>query len=491
MAPPRTGSVEPGRRADGSIYFRARIRLADDSRQRVDVPEAYAKPAGGMTARERAELYARALQEREDDGGEEGPLLVAKRAREGEEAKKHDTVRGETCEKYFARLSAAREAEGVRDVRNERRMWARWVSPRIGGRPVAAVTRDEIEAIRDVLDEKVRERIKGGLEAGISGDTAQNVWTVLRTTFKEALASRDRTLRVRPDDPTLGHKPPLKTPPRQKTFLYPVEVANLLACKDVPREWREVYAVASYSYVRPEELQAFTWRDVDLDAGTLSVSKAIGGRSGKPKPLPKTQSAVRDVPIDPSLAPLLKRMRDETHDDDAPILPLLREVNDKFRAKLLREHLRRAGITRPRVFAETVTLRQVDFRSLRDTGITWLALAGLGVDKMKRRAGHEELETTLGYVKMAEDLTGKVGVPFAPLPAELLQPRIGPSDRRTLKSIGKLERDTGLEPATFGLGRRSVSELFPALATGVGQTRVTGLWVSRAACLSAVSARCA
>jgi hypothetical protein len=136
------------------------------------------------------------------------------------------------------------------------------------------------------------------------------------------------------------------------------------------------------------------------------------------------------------------------------VLSLLGEVNDKHRAKLLREHLEVAKVTRPRLFAKTATLRQVDFQSLRDTGITWLALASVGVDSMKRRAGHEELETTLGYVKMAEDLAGRVGVPFSPLPTELLRPTIGPSNRSTQQDIGKLERDTGLEPATFGLGSR-------------------------------------
>jgi integrase len=314
------------------------------------------------------------------------------------------------------------------------------------------MSREETEAIRDVLDAQVRERIKNGLNAGISGDTAQNVWTVLRTTFKETVGSRDRTLRVRTDDPTAGIKPPLKTPSRQKTFLYPVEVANLLACKKVARVWREVSAVAAYGYVRPEELQAFTWPDVDLAAGTLGVSKAINGRTGKPKPLPKTQHAVRDVPIEPALAPLLKRMRAEAAGADqpggptGPVLPILGEVNDKHRAKLLRDHLRLAGVTRPRLFAETATLRQVDFRSLRDTGITWLALAGVPLQAMQRRAGHQEMETTLGYVKMAEDLTGKVGTPFAPLPRDLVQPTIGPSGPGSPKKPGKAERDTGLEP---------------------------------------------
>ncbi len=77
MAPPRTGSVEPYQGANGRTAFRARIRLADGSRERVNVPEKHSTPAAGLTARERAELYARGVQEREDEGGENGPLLVA------------------------------------------------------------------------------------------------------------------------------------------------------------------------------------------------------------------------------------------------------------------------------------------------------------------------------------------------------------------------------------------------------------------------------
>lgn len=41
----------------------------------------------------------------------------------------------------------------------------------------------------------------------------------------------------------------------------------------------------------------------------------------------------------------------------------------------------------------------VGFRSWRDTGITWLALAGIDVAKIQRRAGHDHITTTIGYVK--------------------------------------------------------------------------------------------
>ena len=444
MAVERTGSVEPCKRANGTTYYRARIRLGDGSRERVDVPENWSRPAGGRSGRQRAELYALGVQERED---EDGALLAAKRKRQADAAKRLDPTQPETCDTYFVRHSKAREAEGVRDVRKERTIWGKWLSPRIGSRPIAEVTRDEIEAIRDALDDQVRARIKGGLSCGTSGATAQNVWSVLRTLFKEAIASRDRTLRLRKDDPTHGHKAPLKTGKREKTFVYPNEFAKLLSCVAVPKGWREVYAIAAYTYLRPEELQAVTWSDVDLEAGTIQVSKATSARTGEPKPLPKTRNAVRSVPIEPTLLPLLKRMRRGRLAGEV-ILPILGELNDKFRAKQFREHLRLAGVTRARLFEETATLLQIDFRSCRDTGITWLALAGVELPRMQRRAGHEDISTTLGYVKLAEDLGGKVGTPFGPLPEELLGPLIGPSRERHAKSTDKSVPEEGIEPPT-------------------------------------------
>lgn len=42
MARPRIGNVEKYRRVDGKLYYRARIRIADGTRVRVDVPEKHA-----------------------------------------------------------------------------------------------------------------------------------------------------------------------------------------------------------------------------------------------------------------------------------------------------------------------------------------------------------------------------------------------------------------------------------------------------------------
>jgi hypothetical protein len=47
------------------------------------------------------------------------------------------------------------------------------------------------------------------------------------------------------------------------------------------------------------------------------------------------------------------------------------------RAVMTRRHLRHAGITRPRLYENTPTTMHAAFRSWRDAGITWLALASV------------------------------------------------------------------------------------------------------------------
>ena len=128
MPPLRTGSVERRKRANGRTYFRARIRLADGSRERVNVPEKQSTSAGGLTARERAELFALAVQEREEAGGENGPLLVAKRKREADAARKAELLTGETWERWFARYLAAKKC-GESHRRISGHVAAKWISP--------------------------------------------------------------------------------------------------------------------------------------------------------------------------------------------------------------------------------------------------------------------------------------------------------------------------------------------------------------------------
>lgn len=71
-----------------------------------------------------------------------------------------------------------------------------------------------------------------------------------------------------------------------------------------------------------------------------------------------------------------------------------------------------ASVDAPEFFLETATHLPIDFRSIRDSGITWRFLAGERAEVVQREAGHEHIATTLGYAKEVQDRRGRYGSPF-------------------------------------------------------------------------------
>ena len=404
--PRRTGSVEPLRRADGTTYYRARIRLADGSRVRVDVPAKYCTPAGGKTGRERAELYAEAAQEREDETGE----LAAKAAPRG---RRGTPGAGETADAWFDRYLPTKEC-GENHRRISGRNWANWITPVFGHKPMASIGRDDVEDVRDKLD--------AAIDRGeIRHATAQNVWSTLTSALKAAYAARDRKLRVLPA-PLGVILPPKKGNGRQRPWLYPLEWELLMRCPAVPIEARHLYAIALYSGLRPGELRALTWGgDVDLTARIITVSKSFDETTGETK-APKTETGQRIVPIHENLLPLLEAVQKR---GGQTLAAMSGRVAGRFR-----EHLALAGVTRERLTADTETEEAIDFRSLRDSHATWLALANVPHKIIQRRLGHKSGDTTDRYIKAAESFGVKaIGEPFPPLDFGSAGDPIGPSTR--------------------------------------------------------------
>ncbi len=339
----------------------------------------------------------------------------------------------ETANEWYDRYHAYQRELGQTDAVKKHSRWKKWIAPKIGTKPMAAVTRDDVEDVRDALDDAIAAwkragKSSGKLGAEISGKTAMNAWSCLTSSFKAATSSKRRDLRVldgRPN-PCIGVEPPgdrESRRSRRKTFLFPREANALLSYALVPMEWREIYAIALFTYLRPGELRVLTWGDIT--AAGVSVTKAWDYEDGQTK-MPKTRNGVRTVPIEPALLPLLECMR-EGREDTELVVPALSAFGEDHLAEQFRKHLKLAKLDRLELHASTRTHVQANFRSCRDSGITWLAIAGLGVDKIMRRCGHDSVATTLGYVKQAEDLAGDLGAPFAALPADLLVPRV--SDR--------------------------------------------------------------
>ena len=105
------------------------------------------------------------------------------------------------------------------------------------------------------------------------------------------------------------------------------------------------------------------------------------------------------------------------------------------RAGLFRDFLRAASVMRAELFVETEVHLWIDFRSLRDSGISWRFLAEYRAEVIQRESGHEHIGTTLGYAKKVQDRRGRYGVPFPVLPNDLVE-GVRPPDSSEQSSAG-------------------------------------------------------
>ena len=267
--------------------------------------------------------------------------------------------------------------------------WDKWISPTLGHKAWATIAKDDVEDVRDDLDRALDAKV-------IRPATARNAWSVLVGALKASYAGRDRTLRVHSTPVHFGLLPPKRGEARQRPWIYPNEWRAVMRCEVIPIEWRQLYALALYSGLRPNELRALTWNDVDTTARQISVSKAWDEETKSAKP-PKTSAGHRTVPIEPTLLPLLEAMKGVGTDAVAPLL-----AREDAAAGMFRADLAIAKCTRPRLTADNETEEPVDFRSLRDSYATWLALAGVPDKRIQRRLGHASNSTTDRYIKAAE-----------------------------------------------------------------------------------------
>jgi integrase len=313
----------------------------------------------------------------------------------------------ETSDAWHERYLEHCASRGITTTSDKRLRWSKWISPTIGQRPMASVTRGHVEDVRDALDAAI---VSGALR----WKTSQNVWAEVTVSFREASSSKVRALRILTSDPTRGVQAPERGVPTSKCYPYPSELLTLAACDDVPLRWREVHVIAAYAYLRPGELWCLEWSDVDLADQTIRITKAWDFQAGRAKATKTGET--RTIPIEPTLLPLLQRMHKRARGRGL-VCPCLSQRSGDTLAVLVRRHFTLAGITRPRLTARGRAERRLVFRSWRDAGITWSIVRGDPVTQVSRRAGHRDLATTMRYVVEAENRGATFGVPFPALPA--------------------------------------------------------------------------
>ncbi|UQA61828.1 tyrosine-type recombinase/integrase [Polyangium aurulentum] len=386
MGRPRTGSV----RKEGDHHV-ARV-LLDGKYERLHLPTGLSDER----ARDMAQFYT-------DNPEKARERLAEQRARRGGAPAE---PMGETFDEYLECWLEDRDRRGMASIRRDRGSIRAHVSPLIGNKPIAAITRRELEGVVEYLDRAV-------VDKKMQWATAVRIWGSTRKLFRDASRSKIKDLRVRDDNPAADVAPPDKGAEKAMVYLYPDEFLRLVQCAEIPLEWRRIFALAAYLYLRFSELDRLRWTDLDLDRGIAHIQRAFDDYR-KVEKTPKGRKA-RRFQIEPNLLPLLRAMHAEAGGEGYVCHDQLDRPAARFRECLLQ-----AGIMRPDLFKADATHKRITFHDLRATGCTWMALRGDQPLVIQQRAGHRDFITTQRYIREAESISGNVGAPFPLLPASLL-----------------------------------------------------------------------
>jgi len=322
--------------------------------------------------------------------------------------------------KWFAAWLADRVARGHSTTRNDSGHWRTYLQPILGSGLPTTWQREHFRKIAASLDAKIQ-------ADELSWKTARNIWATATKMANDAAESKSNKIRCRADDPAQGVKGPDKGDEIGKQFLYPAEFLKFVEHPDVPKLWKRLVTVAIYSYLRDGELRALECRDVDLEHGVIRITKAWN-RNLKCVTSPKG-GRDREVPIEPTLAPLLRELVAERREGRLLDMP-----SGSNAARALVTWLKKAGVDRHELHHESPTTRPIRFHDMRGTGITWRAVRNDPKFELQIDAGHAQFSTTEKYMHLASARRRGFGAVFPELPESSFDQGI---DRAVLSSWKK------------------------------------------------------
>lgn len=324
----------------------------------------------------RAELNRRWLEELAEEERrreEESTPVLADAIRDYISDKVMEGLEASTAYNY-SRLARLVSEDGsplagarVGDVTPERcRRWLRWL---VGERGIGAVrAKGALALLKAVLD---RAEVDGVIERN--------------------QIARVRGPRVERTEPNALDRP---------------SVARLRAWVEEDSDWlRTAVAIALYTGMRRGEVCALRWGDVDLDAGSISLTRALGDSGhGWYLKAPKSGRS-RTVPVPPALASILRRRLERAVSDMAPVVdegPAREMLRDRYvcgradgsfktPAELTAGWLR----VRDAIGVRGLRRERCTFHDLRHTYITYMVMGGVPVAMVSAIVGHASAAMTL------------------------------------------------------------------------------------------------
>lgn len=265
----------------------------------------------------------------------------------------------------------------------------------------------------------------GGYSKGSIAKTRNVLSSVLRTATEWEIIDRNPLDKVRPQAEETADKLKFFTPEQAATFLDYIEkpykvktkghkriddtgkeyaVGGYESTKEIPEQIRVLFILAIYAGLRKGELLALEWSDIDFQADTISITKAVSVVAGQQiTKVPKTKNSRRVVSIPHFLSQRLRALK-------AARIKYRWELGDYWQGAewvFIQDNGKQMSYSTPySAFQDTIArynaekpvadqLPSIPFHGLRHTSATLLIASKQDVRTVSSRLGHAQASTTM------------------------------------------------------------------------------------------------
>ncbi|KQH77215.1 integrase [Mycobacterium gordonae] len=252
------------------------------------------------------------------------------------------------------------------------------IAPTLGPIPLSALTREDVAKWCQAM-----------ADGGSSGKTISNKTAFLAS----ALSSAVEAGRIQAN-PASGHRAP-RTEKKDMVCMSRAELGKLLEA--VTEHWRPLVEFLVVSGARWGEVTALRPSDIDVDNGTVRITRAwkrtyaVGGYE---LGAPKTTRSVRTISVPKSTLAKLDLTKEWvfTNKSGGPVR------GNGFHERVWQPAVERvwpsADDESQRVPSQT-TVRHPRIHDCRHTCASWLIAAGVPMATVSRHLGHESIQTTI------------------------------------------------------------------------------------------------
>lgn len=259
-----------------------------------------------------------------------------------------------------------------------RQLLSRHVIPTVGHLPLAKLSPQDLTSLYGTLSRSLAPRSVGHVHRVLH--------RALRDALRWGLVARNVCDAVSPP----------KVPRQEMHVLDPEQARALIAAVDGdPLE--ALYVLAVTAGLRQGELLALKWRDLDADAGQLTVCRSVRWFTGlgSIEGQPKTKSGRRSVLLAPLAVAALRRHR--TRQTEQRLRAIAWDDLDLIFTNEVGRHIEATNLVRRsfRPLLDRAELPSIRFHDLRHTAATLLLGQGVHAKIVSEMLGHSNIAITM------------------------------------------------------------------------------------------------